>query len=74
MPVADGVAIHAADAGLGKQLLQPLFALLRTGAQVKEVLALALGAALGHGFYVSAIVALEPLARGARHALGICRE
>ena len=65
MPVTDGVAIHAADTGLGKQFLQALLALLRTCAQVKQVFALALGTSFGHGFYVSAIVALEPLARGA---------
>ena len=43
-PVADGIAIHASDAGVRKQFLQTLFALLRTSAQVKQVLALALRA------------------------------
>ena len=62
-PVADGIAIHAANAGLGKQFLQTLFALLRTGSQVKQMLALALGASFGHGLNVSAIVTFEPLTR-----------
>ncbi len=62
-PVADGIAIHAADAGLGKEFLQTLFALLRTGAQVKQMLALAFGASLGHRLHVSAIVTFEPLTR-----------
>src|ERR1700678_996643 len=61
--VADGVSIHAADAGLGKEFLQALFALLRTGAQIKQVFALTFWAALGDGFYVSAIVTFEPLTR-----------
>ena len=59
---ADGVAVHAADARIGKELLQPLFALLRARAEVVQVLGLALGAGCGHGAPIAAVVALQPLA------------
>src|ERR1700739_680062 len=60
-PVTDGIAVHAADASMRKELLQTLFALLGTSAEVKQVLALTFGTSFGYGFNVSAIVALEPL-------------
>ena len=42
VPAAHRVAIHAADARKGKDLRQPLFALLRAGAKIVEMLAVAL--------------------------------
>ncbi len=59
--VTDGIAVHTSDARMRKQLLQTLFALLRTSAQIKQMLALALRAPFGHGLHVSAIVTFEPL-------------
>ena len=61
VPAAHRVAIHAADARSGKDLLQPLFALLRAGAEVVQVLALAFGASRRHSALEAAVVALQPL-------------
>ena len=47
----------------GKISCEPLFALLRAGAKIVEVLALALGAARRHRAPEAAIVALQPLPR-----------
>jgi hypothetical protein len=57
------VAVHAADARVGKYLAQPFFALLRSRAKIVKMLARALGAAGGHGAPVAAVVAFEALAR-----------
>ncbi len=46
----------------GEELLQAFFALLRAGAEVVEVLALALGAGFGDAAAEAAVVALEALA------------
>jgi hypothetical protein len=59
---AHGVAIHAADARMGKDLLQALLTLLRARAEEVEVLALTLGAKLRHSTAEAAVVALQPLA------------
>ena len=64
IPSSHGVAVHAADARAGEDFLQTLFALLRAGSEEVEVLAVALGAALGHGSFVTAIVTFEALADG----------
>ena len=59
---ADGVAVHAADAGVGEDLLQAFLALLGACAEVVEVFGIALGAAGGYGAPVAAVVALQALA------------
>ena len=59
---ADGVAVHAADARVGEDFLQAFLALLGAGAEEVEMLAVALGAALGHGAAEAAVVALKALA------------
>ena len=56
---ADGVAVHAADAGVGKEFLQAFFALLRACAEEEEVLAIALGAVARDAAAEAAVVALE---------------
>ena len=63
VPPAHGVAIHAADPRAGKDLRQPLLALLRTRAEIVEMLAVALRALRRHRALVTAVVALQPLAR-----------
>ena len=55
---AYGIAIHPPDARTGKDLLQPLFALLRSRTQVVQVLAVALGTALRYVPAKTAVVAL----------------
>ena len=59
---AHRVAIHAPDARAGKNLRQPLLALLRARAEVVQMLAVALGAARRNRAPVAAVVALQPLA------------
>ena len=58
---AYGVPIHAPDARAWKNLLQPLLALLRSRAEVVEMLARAFGTMRGNRALVPAIVALQPL-------------
>src|ERR1700761_5991182 len=67
--VANGVTVHAADARIRKQFLQTLLTLLRTSAEIEEMLAFAFGASLGNGLFVSAVVAFQTLACGARNRL-----
>src|SRR6185437_13607856 len=61
MAAANGVAVHAADARGGKDFSEAFFALLRAGAEIVEVLGVALRAAGRDGAAVSAVVALEAL-------------
>src|SRR3954451_7906301 len=62
VPPTHGVAIHAPDARSGKDLRQALFALLRSRAEVIQVLAVALGTTRRHLARVPAVVALHTLA------------
>src|SRR3954451_15672751 len=61
MPAAHCIAVHAPDACVRKDLLQALLSLLRSRAEKIQMLALALGAELGHGAPVAAVMALQPL-------------
>ena len=69
---AHRVAVHAPDARAGKNLRQPLFALLRTGAEVVEMLAVALGAPRRHDALEAAVVALQPLAGTRNRLVAVC--
>ena len=59
----DSIAVHAADARAGKDFREAFFALLRSGAEVVEVLALAVGTFRRDDALESAVVAFQPLSR-----------
>ena len=69
---ADRVAIHAPDARVRKELLQPLLALLRSAPEKIKMLALALRTDLRHTAPKAAVVALQPLPQAARCASFRC--
>ena len=55
------VAIHASDPRCGEDFAKPLLTLLRTCAEVIEVLTVALGASPRNSFAHSAVMAFKPL-------------
>ena len=62
--MAHGVAIHAGNAGVREQLLQPLLTLLRADAEKIQMLAFALRAMLGNGATKAAVMAFHALMHG----------